>query len=98
MPHRYRISVQSLDDSTPDDAAQTLSFEITNHDDLFALLGRISALAPVPEEEIPEFLIGLKMFSEVVLRHRKEPLFADLQPHMGTFIKQLKSRRPDESA
>jgi hypothetical protein len=39
-----------------------------------------------------EFTIGLKLFAEVLLRHRREPLFAELFPHFNVFMKKLKKR------
>jgi hypothetical protein len=102
MPHRYRISVTPLVDS-PDPAAgptypRSLSFEVTNHDDLMAVLRRVSGAAVLPQEEAAEFVVGLKLFGEVLLRHRKDPLFAELMPHFGAFMKQLKSHAKGDPA
>jgi hypothetical protein len=68
MPHRYRISVTPLVDS-PDPAAgptypRSLSFEVTNHDDLMAVLRGVSGAAVLPQEETAEFVVGLKLFGE----------------------------------
>ena len=34
--------------------------------------------------------IGLKLFGEVMLTHKEHPLFAELAPHFGAFMKRLK--------
>ena len=43
------------------------------------------------EEESTEFALGLKLFTEVMLRNKKHPLFEDLRPHIVDFMKKLKS-------
>ena len=35
--------------------------------------------------------VGLKLFSEVMVVHRDEPVFAEIRPALGAFMKQLKS-------
>lgn len=91
MPHHYRVDIWQRE--SPADASKTpvLSFETTNHDDLAAILAKVRASAAVPEAEAAEFVVGLKLFAEVMLRHRKEPLFEALMPHMGAFMKRLKA-------
>ena len=55
------------------------------------IVERIRAKAIIPADEAASFAIGLKLFTETMLRHRKHPLFAELQPHIGTFMKTLKA-------
>ena len=71
-----------------------LIFTVTNHDDLLEIASKTRALQAVPDEESSEFAIGLKLFSEVLIRHRKSPLFESLWPHFGDFMKRLKSHQP----
>lgn len=90
MPHTYRLSLEALgDDAAP--PGETLTFRVTNHDDLFQILSRIRAGTAVPEAEAAEFTVGLKLFGEILLRHRGEPPFAELFPHFGAFVRKLKS-------
>lgn len=94
MAHAYRVTLRRL---TPDPTPRTgdvLDFEVTNHDELIQLVTQVAALDVLPESEVAEFTIGLKLFSEIMLRHRREPLFADLFQHFGAFMKQLKGRVP----
>lgn len=88
MPHRYRITVEPLDDIN---TAEPLVFETVNHDELFSIVERIRAKAIVPDDEAASFAIGLKLLTETMLHHRKHPLFAELGPHIGTFMKTLKA-------
>jgi hypothetical protein len=88
VAHHYRVTVEPLDTSN---AAKPLVFETSNHDELFSIVERVRAKAIVPDDEAASFAIGLKLFTETMLRHRKHPLFAKLQPHIGTFMKTLKA-------
>lgn len=88
MAHHYRVTVEALDDAN---TAAPLVFDTSNHDELFDIVARIRAKAIVPDAEAASFAIGLKLFTETMLRHRKHPLFAELQPHIGTFMKALKA-------
>jgi hypothetical protein len=90
MPHSYRVTLQRQATDLPADQNASLSFVVTNHDELFQLVKRAAALDILPEDEVAEFTIGLKLFSEIMLRHRREPLFAELFPHFSTFMKRLK--------
>lgn len=92
MPHSYRITVEPL--TTP---GEPLVFEATNHDELFFIVDRIRAREVVPADQAAEFAIGLKLFGEVLLRHRRESPFAELMPHFREFMKNMKGagRRAD---
>lgn len=89
--HRYRITLEHL--ATPDGAPVSrapLVFETTNHDDLFAIVERMRARADIPADDVESVAVGLKLLSEVTLKHRKAPLFAPLKEALGAFIGQLK--------
>ncbi|MGI4748431.1 MAG: DUF3861 domain-containing protein [Janthinobacterium lividum] len=90
MPHSYRVIVQRLSDITLDDEARKLTFDVTNHDEIIQLVERVKSRGIVPNEEATAFTIGMKLFGEVMLRHRHETLFAELFPHFGAFMKRLK--------
>jgi len=90
MPHAYRVNVQNLSDDLAGGGARELTFEVTNHDEIMQLVERVRARGILPDDEVAAFTIGLKLFSEVMLRHRQEALFSDLFPHFGAFMKRLK--------
>ncbi|CAN5332506.1 DUF3861 domain-containing protein [soil metagenome] len=94
MPSHYQITVQPTDATGATEAGPPLSFAVSNHDDLLAILAKMQANETVPHEEAAEFAIGLKLFLEVMIRHRGEPLFKDLWPHMAQFMKRLKAAGP----
>lgn len=94
MPSHYTITIQPNDGSGTRTGVAPLTFEIVNHDDLFAILSRIEANAAVPPAEAAEFVFGLKLFLEVLIRHRKDALFAELWSPMSDFVKRLKALGP----
>jgi hypothetical protein len=90
-PYNYRITVEKLTDAkgAPVDG-QSLSFYAANHDDILAIVGRVRERLPLNAAAAASLGVGLKLFSEVALLHRNEPLFAEIRPALGSFIKQLK--------
>jgi hypothetical protein len=88
MMHRYSVTVQPIGQEGAD--SQAVRFVILNHDNILDIIGKVRANAVVPEAEVEEFVVGLKMFTEVLLRHRKSPLFAELLPHVKQFMSRLK--------
>ena len=91
MPHRYRVTVEHLADPPAEPGLErSLTFEAVNHDDLLEIVERVKGRDFLPRVEVAEFAIGLKLFGEILLRHRRDLLFAELWPHFGNFIKRLK--------
>lgn len=91
--HRYRVTVEHL--ATPNGEGEThapLSFETLNHDDILAIADRSVAGGLYARDESLALAIGLKLFTEVMLGHREDPLFAELQPAMRAFIGRFKER------
>jgi hypothetical protein len=91
--HHYRLRLEHLAPASPEDpthAPLTLNFD--NHDDILQIADRMEArqLFATPGQA-SEFAIGLKLFSEVMLKNRKHPLFAEFQPAFSAFMKKLKS-------
>ncbi|WP_341705742.1 DUF3861 domain-containing protein [Ferrovibrio sp.] len=91
--HRYRVTVEHL--ATPQGDGETsppLSFEAVNHDDVLGIARRITAGGAYAPDESAALAVGLKLFTEVMLAHRDDPLFGELQPAMRQFIGRLKER------
>lgn len=89
MP-RYNLQLKSIDGDVDPEAS--LEIEVENHDDIFKIIDAMKVKSILPEDEAAEFIIGLKLFTEVMLRHRKDPLFQELGPQMKAFMKTLKSK------
>ena len=97
--HRYRVTVEHLE--SPQEGAALhppLAFEAANHDEILGLAERVRGRLELPGEEATALAIGMKLFGEVMLAHRDDPLFAELRPAWRAFIGSLKARKPAASA
>jgi hypothetical protein len=95
--HRYRISVEHL--STPQGepvSAQPLIFEITSQDELFNTVEKMKARNDIAQEEAAPLALGLRLFTDVALMHRREPLFEGVMEVVGAFIGRLKGDRRED--
>jgi len=90
--HLYRITVEHLADKEgqPPATPALLSFEAGNHDELLGIVERIRARGEFDADTSAAFAIGLKLFGEVMLTHRGHPLFEEMGPQFGAFMKRLK--------
>ncbi|KUJ60790.1 hypothetical protein AR687_15380 [Flavobacteriaceae bacterium CRH] len=72
--------------------ARELGIEFDNHDEIFSIIERIKEKNIFDSEsEATQFALGLKLFSEIKLKHRKNPLFEELNDVFPVFMKKLKS-------
>ncbi|MCC9137545.1 DUF3861 domain-containing protein [Pontibacter silvestris] len=63
-----------------------------DHDEIFSIVDRIREKDPFcDKEQATEFALGLKIFSEVMIKNRNHPLFEELKPAFQSFMKRLKS-------
>ncbi|RAI43154.1 DUF3861 family protein [Rhodoplanes roseus] len=91
MKHRYAVriadtSARADGSATPEDIA----FEVESHDDLNAIVAKMTERKIFDEAETKAFCVGLKLLGGVLLQHRADPLFADFAPAFGAFMKTLK--------
>ncbi|WP_158555137.1 DUF3861 domain-containing protein [Fulvimarina endophytica] len=99
MAHTYRLSLTHLSDQRDRPVgAEICDIEVRNHDDLAAIIERARSNGIVPEDEVAEFCVGLKLLTEIAMRHRSEPAFASFFPHLGAFIRSIKAPRSEEAA
>jgi len=91
--HLYRITVEHLEDpkGNPVEVAP-LSFQVKNHDDLNLIVQKVKEKGLFDEEDSTSLAIGLKLFREVMLKHRDSDVFAVLNPHFSEFMKDFKNR------
>lgn len=85
--HKFRITVESVADADENPVNTPLIFTVENHDDIIALAERGD------DDRARAFLVGLKLFGETMLQDRDNPLYAEIQPAFGTFMKKLKAAR-----
>ncbi|KAF1051418.1 MAG: hypothetical protein GAK43_02418 [Stenotrophomonas maltophilia] len=98
--HRYRVTVEHLADADgqPSTHREPLCFEARNHDDLYRVLGLVRRRGDFDEATTQAFVVGLKLFGEVLLEHRDSPLFADFAAHFFAFMKHLKQGIPADTS
>jgi hypothetical protein len=95
MKHQFRITVEQIADNHGNPGIHPpLTFMAGNHDNILDIVSRIQARGQFSPESAAAFAIGLKLFGEVMLEHRHDPLFDDFQPHFKEFMKTLKGSQP----
>lgn len=92
--NKYRITLEEIalknESEFPN---EPLTVEFDNHDDIFKIIRSIKGKKMFEtDNQAVEFAIGLKMFSEVMLKNRNHELFTDFRPAFGEFMKKLKSQ------
>lgn len=91
--NKYHLQLKEI--SLKDDSAgdKELDFDFENHDDLFKIFEVIKSKNIFEDENTAhEFALGLKLFTEVMLKKKQHPLFEDLRPAIMEFMKKLKSQ------
>jgi hypothetical protein len=95
--YRYKITVEALTGAKGEPVSgRTLSFEAANHDDILGIVERMQARLPFDGATIASLGVGLKLFSEVSLVHRNDPMFAVIRPALSEFMRGLKQRSAEE--
>ncbi|OGX90042.1 DUF3861 domain-containing protein [Hymenobacter coccineus] len=90
--NRYRLTLEPLAlASGAANLAEPMQLEFENHDEVFDIIRRLREKDPFQDaQQATEFAIGLKLFSEVMLRNRSHPLFAEFLPAFRAFMGKLK--------
>lgn len=89
--YRYRVTVEKLTYASGEPVhGQSLSFYAANHDDILAIVERLQAKLPLDAGMVASLGVGLKLFSEVTLIRRNDPLFMQIRPALSEFVKELK--------
>ena len=91
--YTYHLRLEQVAGIQPDSPQhEPLELEFTNHDDLFRIIELMQQRNPFQEPgQATEFAIGLKLFSEVMLKNRQHPLFKEFAPAFKAFMQRLKS-------
>jgi len=90
--NRYHLRLEQIAAKTATFEPASLELEFSNHDDILHIV-RLMQAKPIftDPDEAAQFAVGLKLFSEVMLKHRTHPLFEELGPAFGAFMKKLKA-------
>ncbi|WP_369753985.1 DUF3861 domain-containing protein [Flavobacterium sp. WC2409] len=91
--NKYKLKLELLSTTRVDDTIYPpIELEFDNHDNIFIIAERMKNRNLFQtENQATEFAIGLKMFSEVMLKNRDNALFSDFRPAFSDFMKKLKS-------
>lgn len=90
--NKYNLELKEVSLKDGSKGTKTLSFDFENHDDLFQIFEAVRSKKIFSDEETAnEFALGLKLFTEVMLKNKQHALFEDLRPAISEFMKKLKS-------
>ncbi|MDN3595710.1 DUF3861 domain-containing protein [Zunongwangia endophytica] len=88
----YRLQLETVATLKEDVPHQNIEFEFRNHDEVFGIIDAVKSKQIFETEaEATEFALGLKLFSEVMLKNKKLPLFEEFKPEFAKFMKKLKA-------
>ncbi|UZT98421.1 DUF3861 domain-containing protein [Chryseobacterium fluminis] len=91
--NQYHLQLQELSLKDGSEGQKTLDFDFDNHDDLFQIIESVKSNKIFDSEQTAhEFSLGLKLFTEVMLKNRQHPLFEEFRPAVTEFMKKLKSQ------
>lgn len=89
--NHYELTLKPISLTNKDLTPAPLTITFDNHDEIFGIIERVKEKDPFNDkEQATQFAIGLKMFSEVMIKNRKHELFTELQPAFTEFMKRLK--------
>ena len=87
----YKFTIEHLEDSKGNNIeANPLVFETKNHDDIFKIVEKMKGKMQLDDQDTKALVIGLKLFSEVMLKNKDSKPFKELLPHFKDFMKELK--------
>lgn len=91
--HTYTVTLKHELDAKGEPVTEdkTLELSVKNHDDIFQVIEKMKNFGHFDDpEEATRFALGLKLFGEVILENKGHPLFEELGPQFGAFMKKLK--------
>lgn len=91
--NKYHLELKELSLKDGSDPTKSLTFEFDNHDNLFNIFEVIQSKQIFDDEQTAhEFALGLKLFTEVMIKNKQHPLFEELRPAIMEFMQKLKSQ------
>jgi hypothetical protein len=91
--NHYKITLQHTYSPADEPLHRGIELDFDNHDNLFDIIDKLQERNLFKDAgQSAEFAIGLKMFSEVMLRNKDNSLFEELMPAFRDFMKKLKGK------
>lgn len=89
----YQLDLKELKLKDGSEGTKNISLEFDNHDNIFNIFEVIRSRQIFEDENTStKFVLGLKLFTEVMLKNKQHPLFEELRPAITEFMKKLKSQ------
>lgn len=90
--NKYLLRLEMIESAKNEvDLPEALSLEFENHDNIFEIISKVQNKGIFENDnQTREFVIGLKMFSEVLMKNKDLPLFSELIPAFRQFMQKLK--------
>ena len=91
--YSYRITIESAGAAATSEPLdrRSIQFQTQNHDDLIKIVENVRLKRILDRDRSATLAIGLKLFMEIVLEKRHDPLFEPLLAPMQSFTRQLKA-------
>lgn len=90
--HRYRVTLEYISDADGNPVNETpLVFEVGNHDEIIGIVELVRDRKLFDAQTTAAFVVGQKLFGEVILENRTNPLFTEFWPQFVGFVKRLKT-------
>ncbi|PZR22787.1 MAG: DUF3861 domain-containing protein [Flavobacterium psychrophilum] len=89
--NHYKITLEHTFSPKEENLNPSLGLEFDNHDEIFSIIKRLQEKNHFEDtEQSAQFAIGLKMFSEVMLKNKDNELFSEFLPEFKNFMAKLK--------
>jgi len=90
--NHYKITLKHTFSPKEEDLNPAVVLEFDNHDEIFSIIKRLQEKNHFDDtDQSTQFAIGLKMFSEVMLKNKDNNLFSEFLPEFKNFMNKLKS-------
>jgi hypothetical protein len=91
--NKYKLKLDTVELFNEPETKNSLELEFTNHDNIFQIIETLKGKNLFPDEnQATEFAIGLKLFSEVLIKNKDNELFTEFSPAFSSFMRKLKSK------
>jgi hypothetical protein len=91
--NKYKIILEEIELKDGLHGEKKLEFQFENHDNLFDIIDKMQERNIFGDKgQSREFTLGIKLFSEIMLKNKDNPLFEELRPAFGEFMKKLKGK------
>jgi len=89
--NHYKITLEHTFSPKDEDLNPALSLDFDNHDEIFSIITKLQKKNHFEDaQQSAQFAIGLKMFSEVMLKNKDSDLFSEFFPEFKNFMGKLK--------